>query len=121
MLKGIVLPTDASKHLTNIADSALRSVYKRVAENLVKRHGAFKYRDIAVIALGKLGGKELTISSDLDLLFIYPDNIEEFSDGIEPVSQLLYFTRLAQRFISAMTAPTGQGTLYQVDLRLRPS
>ena len=121
MLKGIVLPTDASKHLTNIADSALRSVYKRVAENLVKRHGAFKYRDMAVIALGKLGGKELTISSDLDLLFIYPDNIEEFSDGIEPVSQLPYFTRLAQKFISAMTAPTGQGTLYQIDLRLRPS
>ena len=121
MLKGIVLPSDASKHLTNIADSALRGVYKRVAENHVKRHGAFKYRDIAVIALGKLGGNELTISSDLDLLFIYPDNVEEFSDGIEPVSQLPYFTRLAQKFISAMTAPTGQGTLYQVDLRLRPS
>jgi len=121
MLKGVVLPTDASKHLTNIADSALKSIYKRVADNHAERHGTFKYRDIAVIALGKLGGNELTISSDLDLLFIYPDNIEEFSDGIEPVSQLPYFTRLAQKFISAMTAPTGQGTLYQVDLRLRPS
>ena len=121
MLKGVVLPTDASKHLTNIADSALKSVYKRVADNHAERHGTFKYRDIAVIALGKLGGNELTISSDLDLLFIYPDNIEEFSDGREPVSQLPYFTRLAQKFISAMTAPTGQGTLYQIDLRLRPS
>ena len=67
MLKGIVSPADASRHLTNIADSALGGVYKRVAENHVKRHGAFKYRDIAVIALGKLEEMNLQLA----LIWIY--------------------------------------------------
>ena len=77
---------------------------------------------MAVVALGKLGGREITIGSDLDLLFVYgiPDGAEG-SDGLKPLSPGQYFTRLSQRYISGLTAPTGEGSLYEVDMRLRPS
>jgi glutamate-ammonia-ligase adenylyltransferase len=76
----------------------------------------------AIIAMGKLGGREMTASSDLDLVFVYdvPDGVES-SNGPKPLSPTLYFARLAQRLISALTTPTGAGTLYEVDMRLRPS
>jgi len=75
-----------------------------------------------VVAMGKLGGREMTASSDLDLVFVYdvPPGIE-LSDGPKPLSPTLYFARLAQRLIAAITAPTGEGRLYEVDMRLRPS
>ena len=72
--------------------------------------------------MGKLGGREMTASSDLDLVFVYdvPDGVGS-SDGAKPLSPTLYFARLAQRLIAALTTPTGAGTLYEVDMRLRPS
>ena len=81
---------------------------------------------MAVLAMGKLGSREMTSSSDLDLVFIYgpetdTDENENMSDGEKPLSPLQYFGRLSQRFINAITMPTGEGTLYEVDMRLRPS
>jgi len=72
--------------------------------------------------MGKLGGREMTASSDLDLILIYdaPEGAE-LSDGKRPLSPNQYFTRLTQRLISAITAPTAEGVLYDVDMRLRPS
>ena len=75
---------------------------------------------MAVVALGKLGARDMTVGSDLDLLFIY-DHEGGRSDGEKPLPPIPYFTRLGQRYISALTAPTAEGTLYQVDMRLRPS
>jgi glutamate-ammonia-ligase adenylyltransferase len=77
---------------------------------------------LAVLSLGKLGGREMTVSSDLDLILIYqaaPD--AETSDGAKPLPASQYYGRLAQRFINALTAPTGEGRLYEIDMRLRPS
>ena len=81
------------------------------------------------MALGKLGSRELTIGSDIDLIFIYDapaelegqgwDNLQ--SDGRKPLAPIHYYARLAQRLIAAITAPTGEGKLYDVDMRLRPS
>jgi [glutamine synthetase] adenylyltransferase / [glutamine synthetase]-adenylyl-L-tyrosine phosphorylase len=81
-----------------------------------------KGAEFAVIALGKLGGREMTANSDLDLVFVYdvPDGVEG-SDGPRSLSPTLYFARLAQRLIAALTTPTGAGMLYEVDMRLRPS
>jgi len=64
----------------------------------------------------------MTITSDLDLILVYdaPDGVEA-SDGARPVPVLTYYTRLCQRFINALTAPTAEGGLYDVDMRLRPS
>src|SRR5690625_1704661 len=64
----------------------------------------------------------MTLTSDLDLVFVYDcdDPLHE-SDGPRPIAASLYFGRLAQRLITALSAPTGEGTLYEVDPRLRPS
>ena len=77
---------------------------------------------MVAIAYGKLGGKELMPESDLDLVFLYniDDNIGK-SDGIRPLQPTLYFTRLAQRICSALSAPTAEGKLYEIDIRLRPT
>ena len=79
------------------------------------------------MALGKLGSREMTVTSDLDLIFIYdiPDDVEGWdtlhSDGRKPLAPIQYYARLAQRLITALTAMTGDGKLYEVDMRLRPS
>jgi glutamate-ammonia-ligase adenylyltransferase len=72
--------------------------------------------------MGKLGGRELTAASDLDLIVVYdfPDDATG-SDGERALAPSAYFTRLTQRLIAAISAPTGEGTLYEVDMRLRPS
>jgi glutamate-ammonia-ligase adenylyltransferase len=76
---------------------------------------------MAIVALGKLGGREMTIGSDLDLLLIYDSGDGETSDGKRPLPPIQYYTRLGQRLLGAVSAPTGEGKLYDVDMRLRPS
>jgi glutamate-ammonia-ligase adenylyltransferase len=72
--------------------------------------------------MGKLGGHEMTAASDLDLILVY-DFAEGAtqSDGKHPLAPTQYYTRLTQRLISALSAATAEGTLYEVDMRLRPS
>jgi glutamate-ammonia-ligase adenylyltransferase len=72
--------------------------------------------------MGKLGGREMTAGSDLDLIFVYdvPPNAE-FSGGKKPLAVSQYYARLAQRFIAALTVPTSEGELYEVDMQLRPT
>jgi glutamate-ammonia-ligase adenylyltransferase len=78
--------------------------------------------ELAVLGLGKLGGGEMTVSSDLDLIFIYDcDDGVEASGGPKPLAPSHYFARLSQRLINALTAPTAEGRLYEIDMRLRPS
>src|SRR5262249_56915388 len=77
---------------------------------------------VALIAMGKLGGREMTAASDLDLMLLY-DFADEAaaSDGKRPLAGGLYFARLTQRALAALSAPTSEGGLYKVDFRLRPS
>ena len=74
-----------------------------------------------VVALGKLGSREMTVSSDLDIIVIYDAEGAEASDGKRPLATTAYFARLTQALISALSAPTSEGLLYKVDMRLRPS
>ena len=77
---------------------------------------------MAIVALGKLGGHEMTVASDLDLLVIYDaSDGATGSDGERSLSPAHYFARLTQQFINAITAPTAEGKLYDVDMRLRPA
>ncbi len=72
--------------------------------------------------MGKLGGREMTASSDLDLIIIYDfDPTALQSDGARPLAPSQFYARLTQRLINALSAPTAEGTLYEVDMRLRPS
>ncbi|MDX1712035.1 MAG: bifunctional [glutamine synthetase] adenylyltransferase/[glutamine synthetase]-adenylyl-L-tyrosine phosphorylase, partial [Rhodovibrionaceae bacterium] len=108
--------------LADIAEASLRALWQPVTEELARRHGHLPPPGMAVLGLGKLGGREMTVSSDLDLIFVYevPEGVEE-SDGEKPLAVSQYYGRLAQRYITALTSLTGEGQLYEVDMRLRPS
>lgn len=107
--------------LTDIAEAALAALWPRVRAEFAARHGDLPGPGPAVLALGKLGGGEMTISSDLDLVVLAEaDPAAEASDGDKPLDPGRYFTRLAQRFINAVTAQTAEGRLYEADMRLRP-
>jgi glutamate-ammonia-ligase adenylyltransferase len=76
----------------------------------------------AIIAMGKLGGREMTAGSDLDLILVYDytgDGAQ--SDGPKSLPGPQYYSRFTQRLIAALSAETAEGSLYQVDMRLRPS
>jgi glutamate-ammonia-ligase adenylyltransferase len=76
----------------------------------------------AVIAMGKLGGREMTAGSDLDLIIVYDYEGEAAqSDGPKSLPGVQYYSRYTQRLIAALSAETAEGSLYQVDMRLRPS
>jgi glutamate-ammonia-ligase adenylyltransferase len=93
-----------------------------VEEDFCKLHGRIRGQECAVLALGKLGGYEMTATSDLALIVIYDfDGKRPESDGKRPLHGSQYFARLTQRLISALTTQTNYGVLYSVDMRLRPS
>ena len=73
---------------------------------------------LLVIGMGKLGGGELNVSSDIDLIFVYPEDGE--TDGPRKLSNHEFFTRLGRRLISLINEPTGDGYVFRVDMRLRP-
>jgi glutamate-ammonia-ligase adenylyltransferase len=113
---------EVGRAMSEIAEVALEGVWPHVQAEFAQKHGRLPGPGMAVIAMGKLGGREMTISSDLDLIFVYeaPDETQE-SDGPKPLEPTRYYARLAQRLINAISAPTGEGRLYEVDMRLRPS
>jgi [glutamine synthetase] adenylyltransferase / [glutamine synthetase]-adenylyl-L-tyrosine phosphorylase len=75
---------------------------------------------VALLAFGKLASREMTARSDLDLIMLYDAEAEE-SDGPRPLPTSQYYARLTQRLIAAVSAPTSEGVLYEIDMRLRPS
>jgi glutamate-ammonia-ligase adenylyltransferase len=94
-----------------------------VGERFIATYGRVAGQDTALLALGKLGGREMTASSDLDLILLYDfDEAHPDSQGGErSLYGAQYFARLTQRLISALTSQTNHGALYHVDMRLRPS
>ena len=121
-LRGHLSCRGAQAALSNIAASALKCLQPHIEEEFAARHGRFEGSGMAILAMGKLGGGEMTPSSDLDLIFVYASGEEAgASDGRRPLPPSQYFARLSQRLINALTAPTAEGKLYEVDMRLRPS
>ena len=108
--------------LANIADTLIDRLYREVLRDFARVHGSLPGGEMAVIAMGKLGGQALAENSDLDLVFVYdaPD-MEARSTGDKPLGASLYYLRLGQRLLSALSVPTSEGKLYEVDMRLRPS
>jgi glutamate-ammonia-ligase adenylyltransferase len=97
-------------------------VHRAVEDNFAVAHGRPKGQQSTVLALGKLGGREMTAASDLDLIIVYDfDEEHPQSDGPRPLYGGQYFARVTQRLVSALAAPTNYGALYNVDMRLRPS
>jgi glutamate-ammonia-ligase adenylyltransferase len=122
LLRGLIAPKAAAAALSDVAETAISGLLPRVEADFAAAHGRFGGPALAVIALGKLGGREMTPTSDLDLIFVYdaPEGMET-SDGPRPLPASQYFARLSQRLLNALTALTAEGRLYEVDMRLRPS
>ena len=116
----------AGATLSDIAEVAIAGLTPHVEAEFRHQHGKLPGRGLATVALGKLGGREMSATSDLDLIFIYdlPADQEAnppHSDGPKPLAPIHYYARLAQRHIAALNAPTAEGKLFEVDMRLRPS
>ena len=122
IVEGTALAEQAGPALADIAECVIAGLLPKVEAALAASAGHIPGAGFVVVAMGKLGGREMTASSDLDLVFVYdvPPGIEA-SDGPRPLSVTLYFARLAQRLIAALTTATAAGTLYDVDMRLRPT
>jgi [glutamine synthetase] adenylyltransferase / [glutamine synthetase]-adenylyl-L-tyrosine phosphorylase len=122
ILSDTVSAEQAGGAFARLADVAIRALHRRVEDTVAASHGRIRRQQTALLALGKLGGREMTATSDLDLIIVYDFDAEQpQSDGERPLYGAQYFARLTQRLISALSSQTNYGALYQVDMRLRPS
>ena len=122
ILSGTLTARRAGEAFARLADAVIRAVQRAVADNLASTYGHLRGEETAILAMGKLGGYEMTATSDLDLILVYDfDDTQPESDGSRSLYGAQYFARLTQRLINALTVQTNYGALYQVDMRLRPS
>jgi glutamate-ammonia-ligase adenylyltransferase len=122
VLSGTISAGQAGGAYAELAGHLIQALAERVEAELVRTHGRIAGGGAAIIAMGKLGGREMTAGSDLDLIVVYdfdPDVIQ--SDGERPLAPSQFYARYTQRVISALSVPTAEGPLYEVDMRLRPS
>jgi len=122
LLSGTISAAQAGHGYARLAEALVGTLLTRVRAEFERNHGKMPGARIALLAMGKLGGRETTATSDLDLILLYDfDEQAKQSDGEKPLAGSQYFIRLTQRLVSALSAPTAEGQLYEVDFRLRPS
>jgi glutamate-ammonia-ligase adenylyltransferase len=119
---GLGTLSDVTEELSNLADAILDLSYRRIRSSFAAIHGEPVYNgeaaEFSVIALGKLGGRELNYSSDIDLMFIYEGGGE--TDGPHSISNKEFFKKVANAHTELLSTYTSGGMCYRVDLRLRP-
>ena len=122
VLSGTIWASQAGGAYAELAEQLIRALQARVEDDLARAHGRIPGGGACIIAMGKLGGREMTAASDLDLILVY-DHVADAlqSDGARPLAPSQYYARLTQRLITALASPTAEGALYEVDMRLRPS
>jgi len=125
LLAGTLDARRAGEQFTTLAEALLLKLFEAVRREFEKRHGVVPGARVALLAFGKMASREMTARSDLDFIMLYDlgqalDSPEE-SDGEKPLAASQYYARLTQRLIAAVSAPTSEGVLYEVDMRLRPS
>ena len=121
LLSGILTPRAAGEAFSAIADAAVATALEAVSKTFFADHGAVPGGRMVVLGYGRLGSRQLTAESDLDLVVLYDfDPEDRTSAGPKPLDAAVAYNRLTQRLVAALTAPTRRGHLYEVDLRLRP-
>jgi glutamate-ammonia-ligase adenylyltransferase len=120
-LRGLIHAEEAGAQYSMLAQVILQALWPRVCDEVASRHGPAPGRGGAVVAMGSLGAGRLTAGSDLDLLVIYDSGDVEMTEGRRPLDPRGWFAKATKTLITALTAPTGEGKLYDVDMRLRPS
>ncbi len=114
LLNGRITARDAGRAWTDLARTVIAGMTEAAERETARRFGPVP-APFAIMGMGSLGGREMTASSDLDMLVIYDPG--EGSVGEEQT----WFTRFTQRLITSLSSPTAEGLLYNVDMRLRPS
>jgi glutamate-ammonia-ligase adenylyltransferase len=109
--------------LSEVADVCIRFAYERIYEVLSQRYGTPRgtggaAQPMMILGMGKLGGRELNFSSDIDLVLLYPEDGE--TDGTRQIDNAEFFLRLTQKLVPLLANTTADGFVYRVDLRLRP-
>ena len=122
LLTGAIDAARAGKAFSDLADLTISAAFDAVLAEFARRHGHVPGGRAVILGMGKLGSRELTAGSDVDVILLYDHAAEaEESDGDKPLAPSQYYARLTQRMIAAVSAPTAEGVLYEIDLRLRPS
>jgi glutamate-ammonia-ligase adenylyltransferase len=122
-LGGAAALEEVTSTMTALAETTLRFALERLDRWLTGQYGeprsaGGRRQTLTVVGMGKLGGGELNVSSDIDLVFVYPDAGE--TTGPRTLSSHEYFTRLARKLIAALNEITEDGFVFRVDMRLRP-
>ena len=121
IIEGTLNAEAAGPAFAAVAECTIAGLLIATEDEFARSAGRIPQGAFCVVAMGKLGGLEMTAASDLDLIFVYDAPVDAVSDGPKPLAASLYYARLAQRLIAALTVPTTEGTLYDVDMRLRPT
>jgi len=122
-LNGLADLPEVTRTLTDLAETTVRAAVDFHHRDLAGIHGepldsAGCAQQLIVVGMGKLGGGELNASSDIDLIFVFPEDGE--SAGPRVLGNFEFFTRLGKRVINAIDDKTGDGYVFRVDMRLRP-
>lgn len=116
--------TEVTETMTTLAEVAIRAAHDVLRAALVSRYGeplcaAGWVQELLIIGMGKLGGRELNVSSDIDLIFVYPDDGD--TGGQKVISNFEFFERLGKKIIKVLSEVTEHGQVFRVDMRLRPN
>ena len=120
LIDGVHDPLDLAAGLSRVAEASLTVAAQAACQEFAQAHGTIAGGELVIVGLGRLGGGALTHASDLDIIYLFSGSHDVESDGARPLGATLYFNRLAQRVSAALSVPTAQGALYEVDTRLRP-
>jgi glutamate-ammonia-ligase adenylyltransferase len=123
-LAGGATLAEVTEAMTLLAEIAVESASRLLHESFVARYGEPRNsrgdsQRLIVVGMGKLGGRELNVSSDIDLIFVYPEDGD--TDGERSISNFEFFTRLGKQLIAAISEVTNDGQVFRVDMRLRPN
>ncbi|MFI4975086.1 MAG: bifunctional [glutamine synthetase] adenylyltransferase/[glutamine synthetase]-adenylyl-L-tyrosine phosphorylase [Caulobacterales bacterium] len=120
VLGGTASAADAGEAFADLADVLIRGLARAALAEVERQAGAFP-GEVAVVALGKCGSREMTARSDLDLMTLYRPGTPDAASAMKGWSAETFYARFTQRLVAALSAPTAEGALYDVDLQLRPS
>jgi len=120
-LRGLISAEEAGTQYSDLAAAVVAALWPLVCNEIARRHGPAPGRGGAVVGMGSLGAGRMTARSDLDLLVIYDACDVEMTQGRRPLDPRGWFAKATKALITALTVPTAQGALYEVDMRLRPS
>lgn len=121
LIEGATDPLAISGALARVAEAAIVVLADAAVAEFGRVHGRIEGSELVVLGLGRMGGAALTHASDLDLVYLFTGEHLAESDGGRPLGATLYYNRLGQRVTAALSVPTAEGALYEVDTRLRPS